>query len=406
VNVILISGMLQSSLRLYRQAYSGLSRPIWWLSLVIFVNRSGTMVIPFLTVYLTLKGYSITQAGMIMGIFGLGAITGGYLGGWLTDKFGSFHVQFFSLFFNGVLFIILGYMVELWQIGLLVFLLSSIGEAFRPANAAAIAAYSNPVNRTRSYSLNRLAINLGWSIGPAVGGMLAATSYKLLFWADGITCIAASFILLITLSESRKENNAKQQPVVKQVAANVYQDRTFLSAMFFIILIGISFFQLFSIIPLYYREHVHLGVKAIGWVLASNGLVISLIEMVLVYKLENRKKALDYMFFGALLMGFSFLILTADPVIGVVVISMLFITFGEMLLFPFTNNFWVGRTNAANRGRYAAVYTMSFAVAHVVSPLLASFIAGKMGFNMLFIFDFLLCTIAAFGFLSIARNNL
>jgi predicted MFS family arabinose efflux permease len=364
------------------------------------------MVIPFLTVYLTLKGYSITQAGMIMGIFGLGAITGGYLGGWLTDKFGSFHVQFFSLFFNGVLFIILGYMVELWQIGLLVFLLSSIGEAFRPANAAAIAAYSNPVNRTRSYSLNRLAINLGWSIGPAVGGMLAATSYKLLFWADGITCIAASFILLITLSESRKENNAKQQPVVKQVAANVYQDRTFLSAMFFIILIGISFFQLFSIIPLYYREHVHLGVKAIGWVLASNGLVISLIEMVLVYKLENRKKALDYMFFGALLMGFSFLILTADPVIGVVVISMLFITFGEMLLFPFTNNFWVGRTNAANRGRYAAVYTMSFAVAHVVSPLLASFIAGKMGFNMLFIFDFLLCTIAAFGFLSIARNNL
>jgi predicted MFS family arabinose efflux permease len=397
--------MLQSSLRLYRHAYSGISRPIWWLSLVIFVNRSGTMVIPFLTVYLTLKGYSITEAGMVMGIFGLGAITGGYLGGWLTDRIGSFYVQFFSLFFNGVLFIILGYMTQLWQIGLLIFLLSSIGEAFRPANAAAIAAHSNPVNRTRSYSLNRLAINLGWSIGPAVGGMLAATSYKLLFWADGLTCIAASFILLLTLSETRNSNVSKQELMGDLPVSNVYRDKTFLKAMIFIILIGIGFFQLFSIIPIYYRDHVHLGEKAIGWILALNGLVIAVIEMVLVYKLENRKKALDYMFLGAFLMGFSFLILTANAVVTIVLVSMLFITFGEMLLFPFTNNFWVARTNAANRGRYAAVYTMSFAVAHVVSPLLASFIAGRLGFNMLFVFDFLLCTIAALGFLSMSRNS-
>jgi predicted MFS family arabinose efflux permease len=363
------------------------------------------MVIPFLTVYLTLKGYSITQAGMVMGIFGLGAITGGYLGGWLTDKFGSFYVQFFSLFFNGVLFIILAYMTELWQIGLLVFLLSSIGEAFRPANAAAIAAYSNTVNRTRSYSLNRLAINLGWSIGPAVGGMLAATSYKLLFWADGLTCIAASLLLFLTLSDSRKEKVSKEEIVNPQPGLSAYRDKIFLRAMFFIILIGISFFQLFSIIPIYYRDHVHLGEQAIGWILALNGLVIAIIEMVLVYKLENRKKALDYMFIGSLLMGLSFLVLTANPVLVIVLISMLFITFGEMLLFPFANNFWVARTTSTNRGRYAAVYTMSFAVAHVVSPLLASFIAGKLGFNTLFVIDFLLCAIAAFGFLSMARRN-
>lgn len=362
------------------------------------------MVIPFLTVYLTLKGYSITQAGLVMGVFGLGAITGGYLGGWLTDKFGSFHVQFFSLFLNGLLFIVLGYMKGLGQISLLVFLLSSIGEAFRPANAAAIAAYSHDANRTRSYSLNRLAINLGWSIGPAVGGMLAATSYQLLFWADGLTCIAASFILILTLSGSRKEHVTKKEIAVDQPVTTVYRDKTFLRAMFFIILVGISFFQLFSIIPIYYRDHVHLNEKGIGWVLALNGLVIAMIEMVLVYKLENRKKALEYMFGGALLMGLSFLILTANAVVSVILISMLFITFGEMLLFPFTNNFWVARTHHTNRGRYAAVYTMSFAVAHVISPLLASFIARNLGFNTLFVIDFLLCTIAAFGFLSMGRK--
>ncbi|MGZ3959395.1 MAG: MFS transporter, partial [Flavisolibacter sp.] len=95
--------MLQASLQLYRNAYSGLSRQMWWLSFVIFINRSGTMVIPFLTVYLTHKGYTLEQAGFVMGAFGTGAILGGYLGGRLTDRFGHFYVQVFSLILNGLL---------------------------------------------------------------------------------------------------------------------------------------------------------------------------------------------------------------------------------------------------------------------------------------------------------------
>ncbi|MER3464179.1 MAG: hypothetical protein C4329_06950 [Chitinophagaceae bacterium] len=152
--------MLQASVQLYRNAYSGLSKSIWWLALVMFVNRSGTMVIPFLTVYLVEKGYTLAQAGFVMGTFGLGAILGGFIGGKLTDKYGFFFVQFASLLFNGIMFFVLGQMHSLWQIATCVFLLSSLGEAFRPANAAAIVAYSNDHNRTRCYSLNRLAINL------------------------------------------------------------------------------------------------------------------------------------------------------------------------------------------------------------------------------------------------------
>src|SRR6476661_4280977 len=127
--------MLQASLQLYRNAYRGLSRPIWWLSLVIFINRSGTMVIPFLTVYLMDKGYTLSEAGFVMAAFGTGAILGGYLGGRLTDKFGHFHVQVFSLLLNGILFIVLGHMQTLLQITLCIFILSSLGEAFRPANS-------------------------------------------------------------------------------------------------------------------------------------------------------------------------------------------------------------------------------------------------------------------------------
>src|SRR5438270_10729377 len=117
--------MLQASLRLYRSAYSGIPKPVWWLGVVMLVNRSGTMVIPFLTVYLTHIGYSLNQAGLVMGIFGCGAFVGGYIGGRLTDKFGFFYVQVASLLCNGVLFIWLGYLKQLWAIGVCIFLLSS-----------------------------------------------------------------------------------------------------------------------------------------------------------------------------------------------------------------------------------------------------------------------------------------
>jgi predicted MFS family arabinose efflux permease len=396
--------MLQASVHLYRKAYSGIPKPVWWLSLVIFVNRSGTMVIPFLTVYLTHKGYSLTQAGMVMATFGTGAIVGGYMGGRLTDVLGSFYVQFSSLFLNGILFIFLGYMQSLWQISLLVFLLASIGESFRPANAAAIASYSSPENRTRCYSLNRLAINLGWSIGPAIGGVLAGISYRLLFWADGITAILASLLLFLFL-HGKEKTPSREHKEMSPSAVPAYRDKAFMTAMFFLMLIGFCFFQMFSIIPVYYRDYVHMNEPTIGWVLGLNGLIIVFVEMILVYKLENRMGALVYMFAGALIMATSFLVLSFTPLLAVVLVGMLLITAGEMLLFPFTNNFWVSRTSAHNRGRYASIYTMTFAVAQVTVPLAAAAIARKAGFSVLFTCDFVLCLMAAFGFLWLGKRT-
>src|ERR1700694_2608794 len=127
--------MLQASLRLYRNAYSGRPPSMWWLALVIFINRSGTMVIPFLTVYLTSKGYTLAQAGYIMAAFGTGAIVGSYIGGRATHLFGHFYVQVISLMLNGLLFLALGQMRSLSQIATCIFILSSLGEAFRPANS-------------------------------------------------------------------------------------------------------------------------------------------------------------------------------------------------------------------------------------------------------------------------------
>src|SRR5882762_5364907 len=189
--------MLGRTISLYTNAYSGLSKSTWLLSLVMLVNRSGTMVIPFMTIYLTQPsmGYSIGQAGLVMGIFGLGAICGGFMGGRLTDLLGFHRVQLVTLTGGGILFMVLGQMKNYPLICLCTFLLSVVNEAFRPANSTAIAHYCKEENRTRSYSLNRLAINLGWAVGGAIGGILASINYHLLFWVDGITNILAAILL-------------------------------------------------------------------------------------------------------------------------------------------------------------------------------------------------------------------
>lgn len=397
--------MFQASLQLYRNAYSGLSRQIWWLALVMFINRSGTMVIPFLTVYLTSKGYSIAQAGYVMGAFGCGSILGGYLGGRLTDKFGHYYVQVFSLLLNGILFIVLGQMQTLLQFAVCIFILSTLGESFRPANSAAIAAYSNEGNRTRCYSLNRLAINLGWAIGPAVGGLLASIDYHLLFWVDGLTCIFASLLLYFLFTEARKpasiQHNVSRENL-KTVSA--YRDKTFLLGMFYIFLVGVCFFQMFNIVTVYFKHELHLQENIIGAVLALNGLIIALVEMVLVYKLENRKEAVIYMTLGAFVIGLSFLAFNISPAFVFVLMQMIIVTLGEMLLFPFMNNFWVKRSNETNRGQYAAVYTMSFSAAIVLAPTFASQVATWLGFSALWIINFILCTFAALGFFLLKKR--
>src|SRR5437868_3514850 len=98
--------MFATTLQLYKKAYTGLSRNTWYLSLVMLINRSGTMVIPFMTMYCTLQlGFTILQAGFVMALFGAGAITGALIGGRITDRIGFYPMQVASLFMGGCMFI-------------------------------------------------------------------------------------------------------------------------------------------------------------------------------------------------------------------------------------------------------------------------------------------------------------
>ncbi|CAM3784954.1 MFS transporter [Elizabethkingia occulta] len=179
-------------LRIYADSFKGLSKEAWMLSIVMLINRSGSMVLPFLGVYMTDQlEFSIKESGIVLSFYGVGSVIGSWLGGYFTDKFGEYRVQSTSLFLSAPLFLLIPIFTSVEGMALIILLQSIISETFRPANSVAITKYARPENLTRAFSLNRMAINLGFSIGPALGGILSSVSYELLFITNAVGAILA-----------------------------------------------------------------------------------------------------------------------------------------------------------------------------------------------------------------------
>ena len=181
--------------------------------MVTLINRAGTMVVPFMALYLTSDlGFSLKKAGWVMSVFGLGSATGAWLGGKLTDRIGFYPVVFWSLLLSGFMFAGLQFIHSFAGFCIGIFLLMVVADTLRPAIYVALNAYSKPVNRTRSVTLIRLAINLGFSLGPAAGGIIIALwSYGGLFWVDGLTCVSAGFIFIYLLDKKQTQRDSDQK---------------------------------------------------------------------------------------------------------------------------------------------------------------------------------------------------
>lgn len=394
--------MIAPAVQLYKNAYTGLTRRIWLLSIVMLINRSGTMVLAFMTLYCRNLGFTTQQGGQVVAIYGIGAVAGAFLGGRISDRFGFYYTQFSSLFLGGLLFILLGQMRSYEAICTCTFFLSLVNESFRPANAAAIAHYSTEKNRTQSYAVVRLAINIGWGIGVALGGFLASFNYHLLFWTDGCTSIIAAISLVsllprVTLAQQKKESGKDE---TMQASLSPYRDKTFIHFLFFTVLFATCFFQIFTTVPIFFKEGLKLNEFWIGVVMSLNGILIALVEMVLVFKLEGKFPYLKLMFYASVIMGLSFLVLNLPLSNGLLVaaFSVMVITIAEMVGMPFMNSFYINRSSGNNRGQYAGLYTMSWSIAQVLGSSCGALLATYMGFFDLWLIVAVVCFIASAGY--------
>src|SRR6218665_1262785 len=184
-------------LSLYKATFSNIQKNIWILSIAMFINRSGSMVLLFTSLYLTKDlHFTIGEAGIALSFYGIGSVLGSYAGGWLTDRKNFFDIMVLSLICSGLILLLLLMVDTPVQIAAVIFVYAFTADIFRPANSKAIAEYSTPENRTRSISLVRLALNLGFSLGPAAGGFIALyLGYKWLFVIDSCTGFLAAALL-------------------------------------------------------------------------------------------------------------------------------------------------------------------------------------------------------------------
>lgn len=401
-------------LKLYRDAYRDLSPSVWLLSGVMLINRCGTMVLPYLTLYMTEQlRFTVTQAGVVMALFGTGAVCGAYLGGQLTDRIGFAPVQLFSLLFGGLFLLGLQLVHSFPVMCGAVFCFTLFGDTFRPANSAAIAYYSNEATRTRAFSLNRLAINLGWAVGGGLGGYLAHIDYSLLFWVDGLTCIVAGLVLWGTLGVPKTKLVASPDESFtksKQSAARLpYHDGYFLRMMVFVLLFVCAFVLMFSLLPLYFKQVYGLTESQIGGLMSLNGILIVLVEMAVVYAIEQRwpgnGQKFRVMGLGVGLTGLAYAVLNVGHWAGLAVVTMLLLTLGEILAMPFMQVSAVNRSNETNRGQYMAFYSMAWAFSQLISPFVGAQTVAHLGFSWLWWLATGVCVVSAGGFWWMSRND-
>lgn len=382
----------------YIASFKGLSKEIWFLAFVTFINRAGTMVLPFLSRYLNEDlQFNFEDVGIILSFFGIGSLVGHYLGGKLTDKIGFYNVMVRSLLTTGFLFIALQYITSFWGLAFSIFFIMSIADMFRPALFVSMKAYSKPKNQTRSLALVRLAINLGFVFGPMVGGLLIVKSgYSTLFWIDGITCILST-LLFVTLVKKKSLHQEEQEEKIikKEPNFKIYQDKPYLIFLGISFLMGMLFMQLFFTLPTYHFKQFGLSEDYTGLLMLLNGVLIVVLEMPLVSWIEKIKTPKPKLFFYAsFLMGISFLFLLFDNFWQILILHLILITFGEMISFPFTNTFAMNRAKKGYEGSYMAWYSISFSFAHIICPVLSFFIIDHFGYATNWVVT------AAYGFLA------
>ena len=343
---------------------AGLPRDSWLLALATLVNRAGTMVIPFLALYFTRNlGFSAGQAGLALAVYGIVSLLTSPFAGRLADRVGSQRILTVSLFLGGLGFWALPLLRTLPQVlgGMVV--LSGVSEAMRPASLALVSDLSPPELRRQAFALNRLAINLGMSVGPALGGILAAHSFHTLFWVDGATSIAAALVLLLfPLRAVAVEAHAGARPSLGAIA-----DRRLRYVILCLLPVLLVFFQHEGPMPVWMVEDLGMPTQNFGLLFTINTILIVFLEVRLngltahwsPARALSIGSALCTLGFGALAFVTSYWGVVATVVIW---------TFGEMILFPSTAAYVSDLAPPGRRGEYMGFYSMTFGIGFTLGP--------------------------------------
>ncbi|HZJ53561.1 MAG TPA: MFS transporter [Myxococcaceae bacterium] len=343
---------------------AGLTRDSWLLGLATLVNRAGTMVIPFLALHFTRNlGFSAGQAGVALAVYGVVSLLISPFAGRLADRVGSQRILTVSLFLGGLGFWALPLLKTMPQVLVGMVVLSAVSEAMRPATLALVSDLAPPELRRQAFALNRLAINLGMSVGPALGGFLAAHSFQMLFWVDGATSIAAALVLLLFPLRVRSvEAHAAGTPSLGAIG-----DRRLRYVIVCLLPVLLVFFQHEGAMPVWMVEQLGMPTQNFGLIFTINTVLIVFLEVRLNGMTAHWSPA-RALSVGSALCTVGFGALAFLTSYWGIVLTVVIWTFGEMILFPSTATYVSELAPPGRRGEYMGFYSMTFGIGFTIGP--------------------------------------
>lgn len=372
-----------------KNPYSGLKnipKNIWMLAAATLINRSGTMVLPFIALYANqILNVSKGDSGLVLAAYGIGAFITAPFAGKLSDKIGTLRMMKISLFSTGIFLFLYSFVTNFVLFLVLTFIWAILSEAFRPASMAFISDEITSDRRKTAFALQRLAINLGMSIGPVVGGILSTINFHLLFYINALSSLAAGVFLTFSHFEKHsivQKETEVAEPVVPQQKVSVFRDRKLIYFLLALIPVEIVFFQHIGALPLFIVSDLGYTNAVFGILTAVNTVLIIFIEVPLNDSMRHwdDRKALAL---GALLSAVGFGLMaftnTIPPIVALIVVW----TFGEMIFFPSSGEYVAKIAPEKQRGEYMGYFQMSFSFAFMVGPWLGAMALDLYGpFNL------------------------
>jgi len=384
----------------------GLPRNVWLISIGSLINRAGTMVLPFLALYLTQGlNYSVSESGIVIASYGIGSLICAPLAGRLSDKIGSLKLMKYSLLLSGAVFLLYSFVTSYYLLIVISIVLAIISESFRPASMAFISDQTTPKQRKTAFALYRLAINAGMSIGPVAGGFLSAIDFHLLFYFNAAAAIGSSAFFFFSKWEEKIEESESidVSSTVKLSGTNVLKDFRLIYFLIAFLPVLIVFFQILSTIPLYIVTELGFSKSTFGILLAVNTLLVIFVEVPL-NSAMNEWNDIKSLFLGCILTAVGFGAMAFSRDVFSLVISITIWTFGEMIIFPASSAYISNIAVKGKTGEYMGYYQMNAALSFLLAPAVGAWIFDSFGSFNLWIASFVLSLIS--GFALIANKKL
>ncbi|MET9160242.1 MFS transporter [Streptomyces parvulus] len=392
--------------RAARETVSGLPREFWWLWTSTLVNRLGAFVATFMALYLTIdRGYSASYAGLVAALHGLGGVVSSLGAGVMTDRLGRRPTLLVAQTSTALSVAVLGFVHHPIAIAAVAFVVGMASNASRPAVQAMMADIVRPEDRIRAFSLNYWAINLGFAVSSMAAGFIAEVSYLAGFLIEAGMTLVCAVLVFVKLPESRPEAPAGPDVLGKEPAVSlgtVLRDGRFMSVVGLSFLVAVIFQQGYLGLPVAMGE-AGFTPADFGMAIAVNGILIVVLQIPVTRFIEHRDPR-PLLVASSLLAGYGFGLTAFAGSVGVFALTVCVWTLAEMVNAPTQTGLVVRFSPVHGRGRYQGMYTMSWAVAALVAPLMSGFVIDHWGAEWLWGICAVVGMVAAAGYWALMRG--